>query len=67
MREIKNEDDTVITDQAVISTEVRGFFENLYNAEEDVSQENMEKMVRDIPALISPEDFLHLESPISKE
>ena len=39
----------------------------MYNAEEDVSQENMEEMVRYIPALISPEDCLHLESPIFEE
>ena len=54
MRELKNEDDTVITGQATISTEVRGFFESLYNDEEYVSQECMEEIVRDIPALISP-------------
>ena len=39
----------------------------MYNVEEDVSQENMEEMVRDIPTLIILEDCLHLESPISKE
>ena len=67
MREIKTEDNTVITGQATINTEVRGFFENIYNTEEDVSQEIMEEMVRDIPALISPEDSLFLESPIYEE
>ena len=50
-----------------ISAEVRGFFENIYNTEEDVPQENMEEMVRDIPTLISPEDSHFLESPITEE
>ena len=63
IRELKNEDGTTITGQAAISTEVRNFFENLYNDEEYVSQEWMEEMVRDIPALISPEESLQLESP----
>ena len=45
MRELKREDDTIITRKAVISTEVRSFFENLYNDEEYVSQECMEEMV----------------------
>ena len=55
LRELKNEDGTVITGQVAINMEVRSFFENLYNDEEYVSQECMEEMVRDIPALISPE------------
>ena len=67
MREHKNEDGTTIIGQAAISTEVRNFFENLYNDEEYVSQDCMEEMVRDIPALISPEESLQLESPISEE
>ena len=67
MRELKNEDGTVITEKAAISTEVRNFFENLYNDEEYVSQECMEEMVQDIPALISPEESLQLEFPISEE
>ena len=67
MRELKNEDSTVITEQATISTEVKNFFENLYNDEEYISQYCMEEMVRDIPALISPEERLRLESSISKE
>ena len=67
MRELKNEDGTVIKGQAAISTEVRVFFESLYNDEEYVSQEYMEEMVRDIPALISPKEILQLESPISEE
>ena len=45
MRELKNEGSTVIIGQAAISTEVRGFFEILYNDEEYVSWENMEEMV----------------------
>ena len=65
MRDLKNEDGTVITGQATISTEVRGFFESLYNYEEYVSRENMEEMVRDILSLIGLEESLHLESPIS--
>ena len=67
MRELKNEDDTVIIGQATISIEVRNLFESLYNDEEYVSQEYMEEMVRDIPALISPKEIIQLESPISKE
>ena len=47
--------------------EVRSLFENLYNGEEYVSQECMEEMVQDIPDLISPEETLQLEAPISKE
>ena len=53
--------------QVAISTEVRSFFENLYNDEENVSQECMDEMVRDIPSLISPEETLHLEAPITEE
>ena len=45
MSELKSEDGTVITGQATINTEVRGFFESLYNDEEYVSQECMEEMV----------------------
>ena len=56
MRELKKEDDTIISGQAAISSEVRDFFENIYNNEEDVSQEKMEEMTRDIPSPISPED-----------
>ena len=56
MRELKKEDGTVIIGQATIGIEVRGFFENIYNNEEEVSQENMEEMTRDMPSLISPED-----------
>ena len=67
MRELKNEHGKVIKGQVVISTEVRGFFESLYNDEEYVSQEYMEEMVRDIPALIIPKEILQLESPISEE
>ena len=67
MRELKNEDSIVITGQATISTKVRGFFESLYNDEEYVSQEYMEEMVRDIPALIILEESLQLESPILEE
>ena len=37
MRELKNEDGVVNTGQAAISTEIRGFFEILYNDEEYVS------------------------------
>ena len=37
MREIKIEDGTVISGQLTINTGVRGFFKNMYNAEEDVS------------------------------
>ena len=65
--ELKNEDGTVIIGQAAINTEVRTFFENLYNDEEYVSQYCMEEMVWDIPSLISPEEILQLESPISEE
>ena len=65
--ELKNEDGTVIIGQAAINTEVRSFFENLYNDEEYVSQECMEEMVRDIPTMIIPEDNLQLKSPISEE
>ena len=54
LRELKNEDGSIITGQATINTEVRNFFENLYNDEEYVSQECMEEMVREIPDLISP-------------
>ena len=67
MRELKKEDGTVISGHAAISTELRGFFENIYNNEEDVSQENMEEMIRDIPSLISPEDSQFLETPISED
>ena len=67
MREIKTEDGTIITRQAIISIEVRGFFEILYNTKEDVSQENMEEMIKDIPPLISPEESQILESPISEK
>ena len=45
MRELKKEDGTVISRQAAINTEVRSFFENMYNEEEYVSQECMEEMV----------------------
>ena len=48
MTEIKMEDGTVIIGQAANSIGVTDFFENLYNTKEDVSQENMEEMVRDI-------------------
>ena len=37
MRELKNEDGTVIIGHVTISTKVRGFFESLYNNEEYVS------------------------------
>ena len=67
IREMKNDDDTTITGQAAIILEVRSFFESVYNNEEDASQENMEEMIRDIPSLVSPEDFNILESPISEE
>ena len=67
MRELKSEDDTNITGQAAISKDVRSFFDNLYNDEEYVSQEFMEEMVRDIPALISLEVSLQRESPILEE
>ena len=66
MRELKTEDGTAIQGQATISTEVRTFFEHLYNDEEQVPQCLMEEMVSDIPSLISPEEILRLESPITK-
>ena len=67
LRELKNDDGTVISRQAAISLEVSTFFEHLYNDEEQVSQNTMEEMVSDIPALISPEERLRLESPITEE
>ena len=66
MRELKTEDGTAILGQAAISTEVRSFFEHLYNDEEQVPQRLMEEMVFDIPSLIIPEERLRLESPISE-
>ena len=67
MMELKKKDGTVISRQVAINTEVTGFFLNLYNNEEDVSQENMEEMTRDIPYLIMPEDIQFLEKHISEE
>ena len=67
MRELKTEDGAVIQGQAAISTEVRTFFEHLYNDEEPVSQCLMEEMVSDILGLIIPEEKLRLESPILEE
>ena len=64
IRELKAEDGTLIQGQVAISTEVRIFFEHLYNDEEHVPQCIMEEMVSDIPLLISPEESLSLESPI---
>ena len=67
MRELKNDDGLVILGKAAISTEVRNFFEHLYNDEEQVPQRFMEEMVFDIPSLIIPEETLRLESPILEE
>ena len=67
IRELKYEDGTVIQGQTNISSEVRNFFEHLYNAEEPTTQRLMEDMVSDIPSLISPEEKIRLESPISEE
>ena len=67
LRELKAEDGSLIQGQAAISTEVRTFFDNLYNDEEHVSHCIMEEMVSDIPLLIGPEESLKLESPITEE
>ena len=66
MRELKTEEGSVIQGQAAISIEVRTFFKHLYNDEEQVPQCFMEEMVYDIPSLISLEERLRLESPISE-
>ena len=57
IRELKKDDGTNITGQATIKSEVRSFFESIYNNEEDVSQENMDEMIIDIPSMVSREDF----------
>ena len=67
MRELKAKDGTLIQGQTAISNEVRTFFEQLYTNEEPVPLHVMETMVSDIPPLISHEDRLRLESPISEE
>ena len=41
IREIKKDDETTITVQAEIISEVRFFFENIYNDEEEVSKGDM--------------------------
>ena len=58
---------TSTTDQAEIINEVRGFFENLCNNEQEVLQEDMAEMVKHIPQLVKPEDIEALEAPISEE
>ena len=67
IRELNSEDGAVIQGQAAISSEVRNFFEHLYNDEEPVSQRLMEEMVFDIPSLISPEEKLGLNLPYWKK
>ena len=67
MRELKKEDGTTITAQTEIIFEVRSFFETLYNDEEEVSQEIMGEMVKDIPSIISPEDWKIMEAPITEK
>ena len=46
IRELKKDNGTSTIDQAEIINEVRGFFLNLYNNEEEVLQEDMEEMVK---------------------
>ena len=67
IREVKKDDGTSITDQAKIINEVRNFFLNLYNNEEEVSQEDMAEMVKDIPHIVNLEDLEVLEAPIYEE
>ena len=57
IRELKKDDETSTIDQVEIINLVRVFCENLYDNEEEVSQEDMAEMVKEIPPLINPEDL----------
>ena len=46
---MKKDDGTTIIGHAKIRFEVRSFFESIYNNEEDIYQENLEEIIKDIP------------------